>query len=222
MMGPLLIVDKSFLQMLNPDEIFQLSLHFWMVGTPTIIREIIADLKKPPGARLLPEDVVKLLATKMSTVHGVQPANFRKLAIANIFGAAVPMIGQVPVDSDAPNVHNVDNGVIYDSVPEQNMWRRWTEGNFTADDADVAAAWRDSLQKMDLRAVGDNWKGFVQDRFAGTQNLAELIVAVEQFLSDPKPDIQLELLTILLSLLRVPRKVRIWRSNHCSTAGPSA
>jgi hypothetical protein len=48
MIGPLLIFDKSFLQMLNPEEVSELSLHFKFVGTPTLIGEIIADLKSEP------------------------------------------------------------------------------------------------------------------------------------------------------------------------------
>jgi len=35
MLGPLLIFDKSFLRMLNPAEVFELSLRFSPVGTPT-------------------------------------------------------------------------------------------------------------------------------------------------------------------------------------------
>jgi hypothetical protein len=46
MIGPLLIFDQSFLQMLNPDEVFELSLLFHPGGTPLIVREIIADLRK--------------------------------------------------------------------------------------------------------------------------------------------------------------------------------
>jgi hypothetical protein len=64
-MGPLLIFDKSFLQMLNPGEVFEISLHFFLVGTPTLISEIIADLRKEPDSRSLAVDVVRALARKM-------------------------------------------------------------------------------------------------------------------------------------------------------------
>ncbi len=57
--------------MLNSEEVFELSLHFFLVGTPTLIREIIADLKKKPASRQLPEDVVKSLAVKMGKAHGI-------------------------------------------------------------------------------------------------------------------------------------------------------
>src|SRR6266576_472905 len=105
MIGPLLIFDKSFLQMLNPEEVSELSLHFKFVGTPTLIGEIIADLKSEPSERRVPSDVVKALSRKMQKVHGLQPANYRKLALANIYAHEISMIGQVPVDGSAPHVH---------------------------------------------------------------------------------------------------------------------
>ena len=104
MIGPLLIFDKSFLQMLNADEVTELSMHFKFVGTPTLIGEIIADLKLDPSERRVPSDVVKVLSRKMQKVHGLQPANYRKLALANLYAHEISMIGQVPVDGSAPNV----------------------------------------------------------------------------------------------------------------------
>lgn len=41
-----MILDKSFVQMLKPAEVDELSLYFTFVGTPTLVRESIADLKK--------------------------------------------------------------------------------------------------------------------------------------------------------------------------------
>src|SRR2546428_4234464 len=97
--------DKSFLQMLNADEVSELSLYFKFVGTPLLIREIISDLRKSPQNRSLPEQLVSALASKMWRAHGLQPAKFRKLVIANLCCMFdVPMFGQVPVDPDAPNV----------------------------------------------------------------------------------------------------------------------
>ncbi len=86
MIGPLLIFDKSFVEMLNPEEVSELSMHFKFVGTPTLIGEIIADLKLEPSERRVPSDVVKALSRKMQKVHGLQPANYRKLAW-------IPMLG---------------------------------------------------------------------------------------------------------------------------------
>ena len=38
-MGPLLMFDKSFLQILSPDEVSELSMYFKFVGTSLLIRD---------------------------------------------------------------------------------------------------------------------------------------------------------------------------------------
>ena len=91
--------------MLNPAEVSELSMHFKFVGTPTLIGEIIADLRLEPSERQVPSDVVRALSRKMQKAHGLQPANYRKLALANLSAHEISMIGQVPVDEAAPNVH---------------------------------------------------------------------------------------------------------------------
>jgi hypothetical protein len=84
------------------------------VGTPLLVREIIANLKKDPSlAKRLPVEVVRELARKMNQAHGVQPADFRKLAIANLCGAEVPMFGQVPVDTEAPGDTHLSAALSY-------------------------------------------------------------------------------------------------------------
>jgi hypothetical protein len=194
--------------MLNHEEVFELSLYFSPVDAPPLVHEIISDLRKPKTARLLPEDVVKALARKMSTATGVRPADFRKLTAANLSGQDVPMFGQVPVDVTAPNVSESDRMLIYDSVPEQRIWQRWASGDFDAEDVETATAWRDTLQRIDLRAIGASWKQFAQEKLASARNLQELIGEVTALLGQSKPEVQLELLGIALSLLRAPEEMR--------------
>ena len=51
MMGPSLTFDKSFLEMINPEEMDELDLNFSIFVTPTLVSEIIADLKHPAPPR---------------------------------------------------------------------------------------------------------------------------------------------------------------------------
>lgn len=208
-MGPLLIFDKSFLQMLNPEEVFELRLHFKFVGTPLLIREIIADLKRELSPDRIPREVVKTLALKMETAHGVQPANFRKVALANLCAHEVSMIGQVPVDTSQPNVHVTDDGrgTIYDSVPEQGMWRRWAAEDFSTDDEATASAWRAGIEKVDLRAVGDKWKEFATAHFGSAKNQSQLLDAVDGMLNDSTRATQREVIELTLAFLRAPAAV---------------
>ncbi len=212
-MGPLLMFDKSFLQMLNADEVSELSLYFKFVGTPLLIREIISDLKKEPTQRSLPEQVVSALASKMSEAHGLQPANFRKLCIASLCCMFdVPMFGQVPVDPDAPNVFVTEGGkgVIYDSTIEQEMWQRWGHGNFTTDDAQSAMAWRAGVQSINLHAVGKEWKEFAKEHFGTASNLPELIALVNLMLDSFDKQIQFKLLVMLIAFLDVSIPAARW------------
>jgi hypothetical protein len=212
-MGPLMLLDKSFLQMLNADEVSELSMYFKFVGTPLLIREIISDLKKQPKDRSLPAQVVSALASKMWTAHGLQPANFRKLVIANlccIFD--VPMIGQVPVDPEAPEVFVTDDGkgLIYDSTLEQEMWKKWADGDFSTDDERSAVAWRTGVQNINLHAVGKQWKEFAQEHFGTARNLSELITLVNSMLDSFDEKVQFQLLVMLMAFLDVSIPAAQW------------
>ncbi len=208
LLGPALIFDKSFLQMLNPEEVTELSMYFRFVGTPLLIQEIIADLKKQRTDKdRVSQEVVKALATKMLSAHGLQPADFQKLAILNlccIFD--VPMFGQVPVDANAPNVSVSKNGasVVYDATLEQNMWRRWANGDFTTDDEESALAWREGLQGLSLDSLSKQWKRFASDHFEAANtanNLPDLIRRVNATLNDFSTVVQRKLLLLLLGVL---------------------
>jgi hypothetical protein len=211
--GPLLMFDKSFLQMLNPAEVSELSMYFKFVGTPLLIREIISDLKKNRKDRRMPEEVVSALASKMWKAHGVQPANFRKLAIANLCGFFdVPMIGQVPIDTSAPNAFVTDGGrgLLYDSTMEQEMWERWANGDFTTDDAQSASLWRAGVRDINLRAVGKKWKEYSKRHFGSARDLPELIALVNAELDAFDPKAQLNALVMLMSFLNFPLPAAQW------------
>jgi hypothetical protein len=204
MIGPLLIFDKSFLQMLNPEEVSELSLHFKFVGTPTLTGEIIADLKLEPSERALPSEVVQALSRKMRKAHGLQPANYRKLALANLYAHEISMTGQVPVDGAAPNVRMIDGGrgLLYDSTPEQMLWDRWANGEFSTDDELTAKTWRNGIDRIDLDGLIAIWKDFSSRNFGSAKNQAELISALEAFLTDSSPAVQREILEMTLDLVK--------------------
>lgn len=212
MIGPLLIFDKSFLQMLNPEEVSELSLHFKFVGTPTLIGEVIADLKSEPSKRGLPSEVVQALSRKMQKAHGLQPANYRKLALANLYAHEISMIGQVPVDAAATNVRTTDNGrgLLYDSTPEQMLWERWANGEFSTDDELTATTWRNGIDQIDLDGLTALWKEFSWRHFGCAKNQAELISALDEFLRDSTPIVQREILNMTLDLVKASPRISAW------------
>ena len=62
-MGPSIILDKSTLQSLSPDELFILNKFYFIHITPVLLIEILGDLKKPTKDGLS-EDRVAILASK--------------------------------------------------------------------------------------------------------------------------------------------------------------
>lgn len=197
--------------MLNPDEVSELSMHFKFVGTPTLIGEIIADLKLEPSKRKVPSDVVRALSRKMRKVHGLQPANYRKLALANIYAHEISMIGQVTVDESAPNVHVTKDrrGVLYDSTPEQMLWAHWADGEFGTEDELTATTWRNGIEQIDLETLAAIWKPFTSQYFSMAKNLGDLICAIDLFLRDPAPAVQREIVNMTLELLKASREDRV-------------
>lgn len=218
MFGPNTIIDKSFLQMLNPEEVFEFSLYFRPVILPVLIREIISDLKKEPSANTVPRKVVKTLATKLGNVHGMIPLNFRKAATINLLTGDIPMTGQIPVDVDAPNVHisRDGRGLLYDSAPEQKIWDRWAAGDFNTTDEQSASMWRDGIQKIRLDRVRDDWKAFAREHFDSANDIPSLVKGVDTLFADFDPATQREILQTTLDLLRVTppyRRVILMLSN---------
>ena len=153
-MGPLLLFDKTLLHHLNPEEIEELSMSFSIVSTPTLVREIIADLRQNKHVDHIPKDMVRSLARKMESARAAHPANFRKLAVINLSCSRVPMEGQVPIDGDRPNVSTMHGGFLYDRRPEQRVWGRWANGDFDTTDEETAVAWRNGIERINLKAVG--------------------------------------------------------------------
>lgn len=194
--------------MLSPAEITELTLYFSLVDTPPLRSEIIADFQKPEGARQLPKEVVQSLANKMSVTTGVPPAEFWKIAGANLCGTEVSMIGQVPVDAAAPNVTSSDQVLLYDGAASQRTWRRLATGELSPDESAEADAWQENLEKVDFQTVKKQWKRFVQAKIAPTRTLPELITEVDRMLTDKSPAHQLELLEVVLAFLQAPQQMR--------------
>jgi hypothetical protein len=207
---PSVIFDKSALQMLRTAEVEELSRCFDLVCPPTLIREIISDLKKPSSSSgRVPENVVRVLAGRMRGMHLTTPVNFRKAALGDLRGATVPMAGTVPVDPDARNVHASPDGrqVLYDSTIEQQLWHRWSTGNFSTDDAEIATLWRDGLSKVNMKAVGNKWRDFLDNNIGRTASIEEIVERVDRLINFPARDIQTRMVAVFLTFLRADANV---------------
>ena len=110
-----LIFDKSFVQSLNPDELFELDVFFELVNTPILRKEILADLEKKSTEERKQLSIVKSLCAKMSR-SGLEPMEYRSAALHDLnTGRAIPLHGAILIDASAPHVRvGVGGGIHYD------------------------------------------------------------------------------------------------------------
>jgi hypothetical protein len=212
-MGPLLTFDKSFLEMLNPCEVDELDLQFKLFVTPILISEILADLKHPaPRQGKLPVDLVKALARKLVSNHGMIQMHFRALGLGEItqsLAAPVAMNGQVIVDATAPNVMQSKDGlgIIYDGRQDWEMWNAWANGNFTQTDEYLAARWREQSAQIDLVGITEFWTDFCKKYLAGVRTIADVIERVHALIAQPKQ--QPNFLEMVFHFLEAPQATRV-------------
>lgn len=189
-MGPILTFDKSFLQMLSPDEVDELDLQFEIFVTPVLVSEILADLAHPePKPGRIPEEMVMALARKMVSNHGVMQAHWRILALGELSQAIqFPMAGSVVVDLTAPNVMGTKDGrgIIYDSRQDREMWGAWAAGNFSETDRYLAASWRNQSSEINLGEIRESWTEFCAKYLPDVKNTADVISGIDDFISRPE------------------------------------
>lgn len=209
-MGPILTFDKSFLQMLSSDEVDELDLQFYIFVTPILVSEIIADLAHPePKPGRVPEEMVKALARKMVSNHGIMQAHWRMLALGELSQTIkVQMMGSIVVDPAAPNVMSSKDGrgIIYDSRQDQEMWGEWAAGNFSETDKYLARKWRSKSAEINIGEISDSWIEFCAKYLPGVKNPSEVIAGIDAVISRPKE--QANLLNMVYHFTEAPAAVR--------------
>jgi len=212
-MGPILTFDKSFLEMLNPSEVDELDLQFKLFMTPILISEILADLKHPaPRQGKLPADLVRALARKLVSNHGVIQMHFRSLGLGEISGGLafpVTMKGQVIVDGAASNVMQTKDGqgTIYDGRQDWEMWNAWANGDFTQTDEYIASRWREQSAQIDLDAITAQWTDFSTRYLTKARTISDVIERVDEWIS--RPEEQAALLEMAFLFLDAPPPARV-------------
>jgi hypothetical protein len=207
-MGPILSFDKSFLEMLSPDEVDELDLQFKLFMTPILVSEIQADLKHPsPRQGKLPEDLVRALARKLVSNHGWLQMHFRSLGLGEItrqLQEPVPLDGRVVVDSLAPNVYRTKDGqgTIYDGRQDWEMWNAWANGNFSEADEMFATHWREQAAKIDLVAITSEWETFCNEHLEGVRSIQHVIDRIDVLIT--KPEWQADFLRMVYHFLEAP------------------
>jgi hypothetical protein len=204
---PTIIFDKSFLQMINPDEWFELCIFFEPICAPILMTEILADLQKP-AAKHLPKETVKALARKMWQAP-LQPPTFDGAALAELQAEwSPPMDGRFPLDSTAPYVEFVGGGVrVQADEVQRQIWARWAAGDFSGCEEEIAQQLRTALDTYDPNRMRKDIGPFVSQHFSQCRSMGELLKAVDDILASRDRTIQFKLLLHALMIVNAPPAV---------------
>ena len=149
-----LIIDKSTLHVLSPDDAMELSRYYRVTQTPTMLMEILADIKKI-GGQTPAAEAVRRLARKAGLLHGFFPPNARTLVQGELHGNTIPMKGVPPVLHAVRHDDPVGGpGIYLDEQSEFMSLRLWERGDFSTDEQRLAGEWRSITHALGI----ENWK----------------------------------------------------------------
>jgi hypothetical protein len=207
-MEPKLIFDKSFIQMIDDEELFELRIFFDLLGIPVIRREILADLQKEPKKGRDHLAIMKSLSVKMSKT-ALAPMDYRRAAIHDLgmIRKAIPMNGAVPIDINAPHVTRTGGGVHIDHRQLQWDWRRWAQGQFTPEEMRLAREHHDVLAAWSPDRYCEQWREMHANHFVEFTTLDSVIHFVDDLLDSYDYSKQELVLALTFTNLWVPDNI---------------
>ena len=148
-MGPVILIDKSALEMLSIDESIWLDEFFFTNICPMLYSETLADLTKSRGGRDNPVAAMSLVSeiAAKTPVDGVAPnMHHRDLIAQDMFGNQFemdgrPIVGAGTVKQEPSGRVGMDMG----HFPEAKALQRWQNGEFEEMEKEFALAWRKDL-----------------------------------------------------------------------------
>jgi hypothetical protein len=154
-MQPIVLFDKSFVEMLNVDEAAVFDALYSSVICPIFYTEVLADLsKEPPGERTA-ERIVADVAKKTPIMRSRPNALHSSLCLTELVEGYAIEMRRVPVVAGGRAVRKADGtlGIIYDEAPEAKAFDRWQSSRFDELERDFARCWRAQLESADHAAV---------------------------------------------------------------------
>ncbi len=149
-MGPVLHLDKSTIQGLNPTEVDYLYDYYTPLITPILMRELVSTLAKNEKQEDL-ENKLQKLASKLNGCDAFHCADATGIAISSLAHDDIPLTGQVPKNG-GKRVRSVDGsyGVMFEEAIERKILRSWENGIFTLDGKTKAQMIREEDHGLDL------------------------------------------------------------------------
>lgn len=204
-MGPSIIFDKSAIQSLDQQSIYEVNRYFYTVFPPVLLYEILADLSLNTSDLKTSKTKVAEVARKVMPSDGITNIHFHPICIQNLLGIEVEM-DRRPLVGGGRDVISKDGkkGVFLDVQPENQAVLRWRSGEFNQDDLEFAAQWRQTIKTFDLEGT----KKSLPKPVSRLRSLAELNSFVNIMMTDA--ELQVRLLDLLLDYLRCEPYIRDW------------
>ena len=177
--GPIVLFDKSSLQILTTDEAVWFDTFYFPSMTPLFFVETLADLEKEMRSGSSPEEFVGALAEKTPLGGGIN-VHHEVLCMNELLGNRFEL-RHFPVVAGGSPVATRDGGraVVFDPPPEAQALSRWEEGNFLEVERGFAKSWRDELSAIDLDAIFRQGREINRRIGRPKDLLAAKVVAVE-------------------------------------------
>jgi hypothetical protein len=146
-MGPIVLFDKSFVEMLNIDEAAVFDTLYSSVICPIFYTEVLADLSKQPPGQRTAERIVADVARKTPIMHATPNVLHSTLCLGELLGHSIEMRG-VPAIAGGRPVRQSDGrvSVVYEQSSEAKAFDRWQHRRFYELEREFAARWRAQLK----------------------------------------------------------------------------
>jgi hypothetical protein len=149
-MGPIVLFDKSFVEMLNVDEAALFDFLYLTNICPMFLTEVLADLEKETSGVRTREKVVADVARKTPSAHSYPNMLHSTICLTELHGRSFPMDGRPVLGGGRPVRLEAQLGVFYEESPEMKAYSRWQEGKFLEVERNFARHWRAQLAAADL------------------------------------------------------------------------
>ena len=144
-----IILDKSALEMLGPDELNALAKHYFLIVPPILMTEIIGDLyskRRNSKQEGIQTELVQSLATKIAVNEACRNIDYRDIREADLLGYNVDQGGFRPFIAPTQTAFDDDGKEMALIVQDEEMKLilQWQKGNFSLDDNNYAKVWKES------------------------------------------------------------------------------
>jgi hypothetical protein len=176
-MGPLLLVDKSFLRSISPREAKALHKHYSVLLPPILLEELISSLSdetKEEQARL--KEIYQLLA-KASSIGSFTLHDAREMIDANLHGVEIGLTTQIPrFGGKEVSARNGSKGVLLEPSFEEKLLESWSRGEFSELDKQVSGQLKREFEKYNLPGTQEEMRKLHPEntKFKTIQEIADV------------------------------------------------